>query len=141
MRSGIHANISLSYVQAAISIDEKGTILFMNDAACKIWGYSADDVHGQNVKMLMPAPYCDNHDHYLANYFISGEKKVIGKTRHVLMEASDGTIKVCRLRRNISSDLSLMNICVQKVTLSVNEKVDDAGKKHFIGICTPADSG
>ena len=47
-----------------IVIDIKGTIQVYNAACERLFGYSVDDALGQNVKMLMPAPYHDEHDGY-----------------------------------------------------------------------------
>ena len=55
-------------VDGIISIDERGIVTTYNPAAERIFGYVADEVIGQNVKMLMPQPYRDEHDGYLARY-------------------------------------------------------------------------
>src|SRR4051812_46693117 len=44
-------------VDAIIIIDAKGGIESLNPAAEKLFGYSAEELAGRNVKMLMPKPY------------------------------------------------------------------------------------
>ncbi|HWB53947.1 MAG TPA: PAS domain S-box protein, partial [Tepidisphaeraceae bacterium] len=44
-------------VDGIITIDERGAISKMNKAACKIFGYRAGEIIGQNVGVLMPSPY------------------------------------------------------------------------------------
>lgn len=76
-------------VDGIISIDERGTVQTLNPAAEHLFGYAADEVIGQNVTMLMPPPYREGHDGYLARYLTTGEKKIIG--REVIGLKKDGT--------------------------------------------------
>jgi PAS domain S-box-containing protein len=77
---------------AIISIDHGGTIESVNLAAERMFGYTAAEMIGQNVKMLMPASYRDEHDRYLARYLKTGEKRVIGIGREVTGRRKDGSV-------------------------------------------------
>lgn len=78
-------------VDGIISINKHGVVETLNPAAEGIFGYTAAEVIGQNVKMLMPRPYQDDHDGYLANYINTGNAKVIGIGREVEGLRKDGT--------------------------------------------------
>jgi PAS domain S-box-containing protein len=85
------ASIIDTAVDGFITIDDCGTILSVNPACEAIFGYAADEMTGRNIKMLMPSPYHDQHDQYLANYRKTGEAKVIGVGREAEGQRKDGT--------------------------------------------------
>ncbi len=100
-------------VDGVILIDAIGGVLMFNPACEKLFGYSAAEVLGQNVKMLMPPPYRDGHDGYLENYVHTGVKKIIGIGREVTGRRKNGT--------------------TFPMDLSVGEAQSD-GKAIFVGI-------
>lgn len=61
-----------------VTIDKVGIITSFNKAAIEIFGYQLREVIGRNISMLMPQPYKDEHDNYLAHYDKTGVQKVIG---------------------------------------------------------------
>lgn len=79
-------------VDAIITIDERGTISSINAATERMFGYPAGELIGQNVKMLMPPPYRDEHDGYLARYSETGQKHIIGIGREVQGRRKDGSV-------------------------------------------------
>jgi PAS domain S-box-containing protein len=102
-----------SAVDAIIVIDGRGTIEAFNPAAERLFGYAEQDVVGQNVSVLMPSPYRDEHDAYLARYQREGDARVIGIGREVTGRHRDGS--------------------VVPVHLSVGEMVV-AGERKFVGM-------
>jgi PAS domain S-box-containing protein len=79
-------------VEAIITIDERGIIESFNVAAEKMFGYSAAEIIGRNVKALMPSPYHEHHDEYVGHYCQTGEARIIGIGREVVGRRKDGTV-------------------------------------------------
>ena len=123
-------------VDAIVTIDERGTVESVNQAACQLFGYAASEVIGQNIKMLMPQPYRDEHDGYLAHYLKSGEKKIIGIGREVVGRRKDGStfpmnlavsetnLPDRRLFTGIVRDVSDLKRAEQELR-QVNEELED----------------
>ena len=75
-----------------VSIDRGGHIALFNFAAEKMFGYSAAEVTGKKVNILMAEPYAGEHDGYIARYEQTGEARVIGKIRAVAARRKNGEI-------------------------------------------------
>ncbi len=77
--------------EAMIVIDERGMVQSFSTAAERLFGWTADEAIGQNVKILMPSPYQDAHDGYLHRYLTTGKRRIIGIGRVVVGERKDGS--------------------------------------------------
>jgi PAS domain S-box-containing protein len=73
-----------------IVIDERGSILTFNHAAEVIFGHRSADVLGRNITCLMPPPYAQRHDVYIANFLQTGKARIMGKKREVVGLRKDG---------------------------------------------------
>ncbi len=100
-------------VDGVIIIDGQGSIRLYNPACQRIFGYSEGEVLGHNVKLLMPAPYHQEHDGYLEHYRRTGERRIIGIGREVVGRRKDGS--------------------TFPMDLSVGE-IREAGETAFVGI-------
>jgi PAS domain S-box-containing protein len=100
-------------VDGVILIDARGCVLMFNPACERLFGYAADEVVGQNVKMLMPSPSRDAHDGYIESFRRTGERKIIGIGREVVGRRKNGS--------TFSMDLSV-------------GEAKEAGESNFVGI-------
>jgi two-component system, LuxR family, sensor kinase FixL len=80
-----------SIPDAMVVINEGGLIQSFSSAAERLFGFSATDVVGKNVRLLMPSPYRESHDGYIERYLRTGERRIIGIGRVVVGQRSDGS--------------------------------------------------
>ncbi len=75
-----------------VTINDLGIINSFNPAAEKMFGYSAKEIIGKNVKYLIPSEQSKQHDHYLEQYKKTGKGHIIGiGPREVISLRSDGS--------------------------------------------------
>ena len=98
---------------AIITMDEQCIIESFNPAAERMFGYSAAEAIGQNVKIIMSSPEREEHDGYVADYLKTGIKKILGTTREVQSRRKDGS--------TFQSELSVTEFYV-------------GGQRHFAGV-------
>lgn len=78
--------------EAVLTIGENGLVRSFNKAAQKVFGHSAEEVLGRNVRMLMPYPDRDHHDTYLQRYLREGNTNALGTGRRLLGQRKSGAI-------------------------------------------------
>ncbi|HEX5958074.1 MAG TPA: PAS domain S-box protein, partial [Hyphomicrobiaceae bacterium] len=80
-----------SAAAAVVTIEATGRIETINPAVERMFGYSASELLGRNVSLLMPEPYRSQHDTYLAKYLATGRRQIIGIGREVAGLRKDGS--------------------------------------------------
>ena len=80
-----------SVPDAIITINTKGIIQSFNPSAEKTFKYNANEVIGNNIKMLMPEEIANHHDQYINNFQSSDKAKVIGLKRDLFGVRQDGS--------------------------------------------------
>jgi PAS domain S-box-containing protein len=100
-------------VDGIVTIDERGTIASWNRSAERIFGYSAEEMIGENISRLIPESHRSQHNGSLTSYLQTGVGNVVGHNREMVAQRKDGT--------------------VFPIELAVSEYVLD-GKRLFTGI-------
>ncbi|MHC4378727.1 MAG: PAS domain-containing sensor histidine kinase [Planctomycetota bacterium] len=80
-----------SATDGIISIDARGRMVLVNQAAAQLFGYSKAEMLGQSINILMPAHHAQQHDNYIARYMKTGEAQIIGIGREVMAQRKDGS--------------------------------------------------
>ncbi|MCO5946604.1 PAS domain-containing sensor histidine kinase [Mucilaginibacter sp. RT5R15] len=100
-------------IDGIIVIDSEGEILSANPSCCALFGYTADEMCCQNVKIIIPSSDGANHNNYINRYEITGESNIIGIGREVTALKKSGK--------------------TFPAGLAVSE-VPDGGKRIYVGI-------
>ena len=90
-----------------IATDKQGTILFCNLTLEDMFGYTAQEMCGENIARLMPEKHAAEHDGYINRYIHSSRSKVLGVgMREVKGRHKQGT--------EFSLDISISEMVVGK---------------------------
>ena len=92
LQESINTVTLASLVDSVIRIDEQGTILSCNAATTTMFGYSDEELIGQNIKILCEPSHAKHHDQYLARYKETRKASIIGIGRQVSALHKNGTI-------------------------------------------------
>lgn len=95
-----------------VMIDHEGIIARFSPGAQKQFGWEAEEVVGQNVSMLMPSPYREQHPVFLKREIDTQASSVLGRPRLLAGLRKDGTSF--------------------PIEVSVGE-LEFAGEHHFVG--------
>jgi two-component system sensor kinase FixL len=77
--------------EGIITLDAEGRIESVNQAAETMFGYGADELIGEDVKILMPEIYREEHTGHIKNYVTRGEGSIFGAGREVPARRKDGS--------------------------------------------------
>ena len=112
-------------VDCVVTTDEKGVILSTNPVMEKLFGYSHDEMIGQNVSIIVPEPDRSKHDSYMENYCRTGHgQEYVGRP---YLPGSHG-IGLGREVEGIRKDGERIELY-----LAVSEYFV-GGKRHFTGV-------
>ncbi len=79
-------------IEGIVITNDQGQIERSNKAAFEMFGYTSDELLGQNISILMPASESTKHAGYMNYYLRTGKAKIIGIGRELDGLHKDGTI-------------------------------------------------
>lgn len=86
----LYRNLLFGAADAVVTIDETKNVIFWNKAAEKLWGYTAEDTIGKNIKNFVPDEHKKEHDSYVDTNLITGKDKIVGTGREVEVQTKTG---------------------------------------------------
>ncbi|MGR2751379.1 PAS domain S-box protein [Agromyces arachidis] len=92
-------SVTESAIDAIISADHTGRIVSWNSAATRILGHTEEEAVGQQLELVIPEHFQDQHRAGMKRYTETGEAHVIGSTVELSARTKDG--------REIPIELSL----------------------------------
>ncbi|MCA9266231.1 MAG: PAS domain S-box protein [Planctomycetales bacterium] len=101
---------------AIVTIDSEGTIQSVNSATERMFGYLSHELVGQNVRILMPEPYYQEHDNYLRRYHATRQPRLIGTGRELVARRKDGSTFPVGLAVNEMPHLGLFTGIVRDIS-------------------------
>ncbi|WP_018983635.1 PAS domain S-box protein [Salinimonas chungwhensis] len=119
-------------LDAVVCINENNAVTLFNASAEKLWGVKREEVIGQNVKMLVPHAIQSEHDNYVNANRTTGQDKIVGTSREVKIERTDGATRWARL--------SLSKVALQDRTLytaflkDVTEEVEQREQQRMLSL-------
>lgn len=138
-----HQAVFENSVDGLMLVDGEGKIVSFNPAAEAMFGYTTDEVVGENAKILMPSPYRERGDEYLISFLhergvdkngvnmeVKGRKKngqVIPIDISICKITLDGETYFSGFLRDIS-DRKFVESQLQKVTHQLKLILDYAGE-------------
>ena len=127
-------------VDGVITTDESGQIITANKAAEIMFGYSAKQITGKNIKQLIPDVVESKEENFLENYLKSRHSRFIGIGREIEARRKNQSTFSMRLsiselpkdannkRRFIISCQDLTQLKLQEEQLRRTQKMDALGK-------------
>ena len=76
---------------AIVKFDEFGRVEFFSAAAARLFGYSENEMIGQNVRLLVPELFRQLHDEFLEHLRATGEQRITLPDQTALGRHRDGT--------------------------------------------------
>ncbi|MCX5891508.1 MAG: ATP-binding protein [Deltaproteobacteria bacterium] len=86
----INTGVINSATDAIVTINEDHLIIGYNQGAEKMFGYTRQEALGQDLTIIIPAPYKAEHRDYLRRYMATREARVIGKHLRLNAQRRDG---------------------------------------------------
>ncbi|WP_299872525.1 ATP-binding protein [uncultured Cocleimonas sp.] len=122
-----------SVEEVIIVINDDGIITECNNSIEKIFGYTVEEIVGQNVSMLMVGEHHKHHDKYIKSYIHKNEGTVMGQNREFVAIRKNGEqfpielfVNDARIGNKVFFTGSIRDITLRKEAQLEKEKAHNA---------------
>lgn len=122
-------NIVESSIDAIICADEKGSIVFWNKAAERMFGYSREEAVGKPLTLLMPESYREKHLAGVKRFLETGKPSAIGKVYEVEALRKDGKVFPIQLSVSATKDDAWIFAGIVR-DITEQKSAEETVKKH-----------
>ncbi len=77
--------------EGIILTDDKGKIVLLNPAACRLFNYEADDLPGRSFDVLIPQGFHSTHAHDREGFYHTPSNRTMGRNRDLFARKKDGS--------------------------------------------------
>lgn len=79
-------------IDGIMVIDERGRIVRVNKSAERMLGFTAAELLGESLNLVMSEEDAERHDNYVGHYLRTGRRRIIGIGREVVARRRDGSV-------------------------------------------------
>lgn len=90
--NSIYQALFESAAEGLVVTDKRGVIIAVNTALLEMFGYDREEIIGQRVDMLVPAPLRSSHDKQRKGYMEKPSPRAMGNGRDLMGERKDGSL-------------------------------------------------
>jgi len=96
---------------AVVGVDVRGEIVLVNSRTQAMFGYSRDELLGNQIEMLVPEPVRDGHVAYRDGYFEAPRTRPMGAGIDLRARRKDGTEFPCEISLStVATETGLMGL-------------------------------
>jgi PAS domain S-box-containing protein len=126
-------------VDALLVIDEDGMIRSTNPGTTRIFGYSPDEIVGQNIKVIIPEPVRSKDDRHIQTYMTFGDPKFIesgGELRGLRKDGSEFPMRIAVSEGQVNNERIFIGVA-QDITES--KKAEEQLQRHSLELAEARD--
>jgi PAS domain S-box-containing protein len=118
-----------------VIIDVNGLITEVNKSVTRLFGYSNEELVGENVSILMPIADRGMHGHYIKRYLDGAEAKIIGTGRELIAEHKDGhqfPIELSVSKMVIDNNILFLGFIRDLTAIKLNQKAAERSQSILL---------